>query len=277
MTSAITREDNGTIKLTITIPWETVKKTREDLMQSVQKSANVPGFRKGKAPKKIVEEQVNEAALREDVLKKLLPNYYVKAVEEHSLRPIMNPKIHVGEVEDNKDWSFTALTAEMPEVKLNDYKKKIGNITAKSKIVIPGKEDEKKEPNFDEIIRALLDAAEVKIPQIIIEQEADRLLAQMLDEVKKLGLTLDQYMQSTGRTPETFREEYLKKAEQDIKLEFALQKVAENEKITVEPKEIEEAVKAAKTPEERENLMRNSYLLANVLRQQKTLDFLKNL
>ena len=277
MTSALTREDNGTLKLTITIPWEDVKKTRELVLEGTAKDAKVAGFRKGKAPKKLIEENVNEEALREDTLRKLLPTYYVKAVEEHKIRPIMNPKIHVGKVDEGKDWEFTALTCEMPKVTLKDYKKKVQDVTAKSKIVIPGKEEEKKEPSLDQIIIALLSATEVKIPQILIDQEADRLLAQTLDEVKRLGLTLDQYMQSTGRTPETFREEYTRKAEQDLKVEFALQQVAADAKITVEQKEIEEAVKAAKTPEERENLMKNSYMLANVLRQQKTLDFLKNL
>lgn len=285
MTAAIVREDNGTIKLTVTIPWKEVEKTREEVLAGAQKSATVAGFRKGKAPKKLVEENVNETAVREDILKKLLPNYYVKAVEEHKLRPIMNPKIHVDTIEDKKDWQFTALTCELPEVTLGDYKKKVKDITAKSKIVIPGKENDpstssgqgKNEPNFDQIIQALLSEAKVTIPGILVEQEADRLLAQTLDEVKRLGLTLDQYMKSTGRTPETFREEYMKKAEQDITLEFVLQKVATDEKITVENKEIEEAIQAAKDPQERANLQQNSYLLANILRQQKTLDFLKNL
>jgi FKBP-type peptidyl-prolyl cis-trans isomerase (trigger factor) len=277
MTSAIVREDNGTIKLTVTIPWKEIEKTRGEVLASAQKSATVAGFRKGKAPKKLVEKNVNETAVREDILKKLLPNYYVQAVEEHKLRPIMNPKIHVDSVDDKKDWQFTALTCELPEVSLGEYKKKIKDVTAKAKIVIPGKENEKNEPNFDQIIAALLSEAKVKIPSILIEQEADRLLAQTLDEVKRLGLTLDQYMQSTGRTPDTFREEYMKKAEQDITLEFVLQKIAADEKITVENKEIEEAIQAAKNPAERANLQQNSYLLANILRQQKTLDFLKNL
>ena len=56
-----------------------------------------------------------------------------------------------------------------------------------------------------------------------------------------------------------------------------LKKIAEEEKITVEEKEIQEATLAAKTDDERKNLESNRYLLASVLRQQKTLDFLKNL
>jgi trigger factor len=145
MTSALVKEDNGTIQLTVSIPWEEVKKTREEILANTQKSANVAGFRKGKAPKKLVEEKVDEAAVREDILKKLLPTYYIKSVEEHKLRPIMNPKVHVDTIEDDKDWQFTALTCEMPDVTLGNYKKKIKDVTAKSKIVIPGKENTKEE------------------------------------------------------------------------------------------------------------------------------------
>ena len=102
-------------------------------------------------------------------------------------------------------------------------------------------------------------------------------MSQTLEDVKKLGLTLDQYLSSTGKNPQILREEYRKKAENDIKLEFTLLKIAEEEKIVVEEKEIEEAIKASKSDDERKNLEANRYLLASILRQQKTLDFLKNL
>ncbi|MBI3069684.1 MAG: hypothetical protein HYY87_00060 [Candidatus Levybacteria bacterium] len=89
--------------------------------------------------------------------------------------------------------------------------------------------------------------------------------------------TLEQYLASTNRTAATLRAEYEKKAENDIKLEFALQKIAEVEKVTVEEKEIEEAIQKVKTEEEKKHLSANRYLLASILRQQKTLDFLKSL
>lgn len=275
MTSALLREPNGTIKLSVTIPLETVKKSIDKAKEDVVKTSSMPGFRKGKAPKKLIEENINEQALREEVLKNLLPNAYIQAVTEHNLKPIMNPKIQVGELSEGKDWTFEAYTVEMPEIKLNDYKKKIQDVTAKNKIVIPGQE--KKEADFNEIVKALLNSVEVTIPPLLVEQEADRLLAQTLDEIKRLGLTLDQYLSSTGRTPEQFRDEYKTKAEGDIKLEFVLQKVAEAEKISVDPKEVDEAILKAKDPKEQEHMKQNSYLLANILRQQKTLDFLKNL
>jgi len=126
-------------------------------------------------------------------------------------------------------------------------------------------------------VKALLDNVTAEIPGILVDNETDRLLSQTLEDVKKLGLTLDQYLSSTGKNPEILRTEYKKKAENDIKLEFALAKIAEVEKVVVEEKEITEAILAAKSDDERKNLEANKYLLASILRQQKTLDFLKNL
>lgn len=272
------KESNGTIRLTITIPNSDVKKTWEEALQDVANNAEIPGFRKGKAPRNLVEEKIDKEKIREEVLKKLIPKFYIDAVSQHKITPIINPKIHVEKLEDltsGKDWQFTALTCEAPVVDLNNYKNNIKNITAKSKIIVPGKE--KTEVKFDDIVKALLDSITAEIPGILVDNETDRLLSQTLEDVKKLGLTLDQYLSSTGKNPQALRDEYRKKAENDIKLEFALLKIAEDEKIAVEEKEIAEAIQASKTEEERKNLESNRYLLASILRQQKTLDFLKNL
>ncbi len=275
MISALTKQDNGTLQLTITIPASEVAKTREKIVEQMAQAANIPGFRKGKAPKKLVEDKLDNEKIKEEVLKNLLPTYYVKAVEEQKIKPIMNPKIHIQTLEEGKDWQFNTLTCETPDIDLGAYKENIQKITAKAKIIIPGKEEQK--PNFDDIVKALLDSVQVTIPQILLDTEVDRLLAHTIDDIKKLGLSLDQYLSSTGRSAESLQEEYRKKAETDIKLEFSLVKIAETEKIVVEPKEVEEAVQAAKNPQEKANLEKNRYMLAQILRQQKTLDFLRNL
>lgn len=275
MKSKLEKLENQTIKLSITIPFDEVKKTKEEVILEAVKNAELPGFRKGKAPRKLIEEKLDQAKIKEEVLKKLLPKTYLEAVKEHNLHPIINPKVHIEKLEDDKDWQFHALTCEEPKVTLGDYKENIKKITAKTKIIVPGKEPE--QPKLEEIMQALLASVKAEIPGILIEQEVEKLLSQTLDEIKKLGLTLDQYLQSTGKTPQSLKEEYTKKAESDIKLEFVLQKVAEEEKITVDQKEIDEAILKAQNETERKNLEANRYLLAAILRQQKTLDFLKNL
>lgn len=273
--TAIKRDEDGTISLTITLPQDEIKKLWEEEVVLAVKHAKLPGFREGTAPRSLVEEKLDREKTKEEVLKKLLPKAYLAAIEEHKLRPIINPKIHIEKLEEGKDWQFIAITCEIPEIKLNNYKEEVKKITAKSKIAVPGKEQQ--EPKFDEIMDAVIKSATVKVPKVLAEGEIERLLSQLLAEVKKLGLTLDQYLASTNKTVEQLREEYQKKAEMDIKLEFVLQKIAEEEKIVVDPKEIEEALAKAKDETERKQLQANMYLLANILKQQKTLDFLKNL
>ena len=272
------KEPNGTIRLTITIPNSDVKKTWEEAMGGVVKNAEVQGFRKGKAPRNLVEGKVDKEKIREEVLKHLLPIAYTDAIKTHGIKPIINPKIHVEKLEDpqtGKDWQFTALTCEAPVIKLGKYKDNIAKITAAAKIIIPHKEPVP--AKFEDIVKALLESITTEIPAILTDNETDRLLSQTLDDVKKLGLTLDQYLASTGKKPEDLRAEYRAKAQNDIKLEFALLKIADEEKITVEEQEIGEAILAAKTEDEKKNLEANRYLLSSILRQQKTLDFLKNL
>lgn len=275
MDSTITQEDDGTIILDISIPQTLIKKTTIEIVDQTVRSANVPGFRKGKAPKKIVSERIDKEKIKEEVLKKLLPQSYADAVKKHDIKPIINPRIHVESLEEGKDWKFTAKTCETPTADLNGYKDNIQKITAKSKIVIPGKEQQP--VNLDEVIAELLRSTKIAVPQIVTEQEVERLLAQTLDEIKRLGLTLDQYLSSTHKTIEGMQAEFAQKAESDIKLEFILQKIAEEEKITVDEKEITDTIANAKDETERKNLEGNRYLLASIIRQQKTLDFLKNL
>lgn len=282
MISAVTKEKDGTIRLTITIPSDEVVKTKNEVVSEMIQNATLPGFRKGNAPKKLAEEKLDKQSIQEEVLKKLLPKFYVDAVSENKLKPIINPKIHVEKIEEGKDWQFEALVCEAPNITLGKYKENIKKITAaatfdvaKSKIIVPGKEHEK--PKSEEIIKALLDSVNCQIPKILIDQEVDRLLSQLLDEVKKLGLNLDQYLSSTGKTPESVRKEYEQKAENDIKFEFSLQQIADKENITVDQKEVDEAIRKAKDENERKNLEANRYLLTSILRQQKTLDFLRNL
>lgn len=275
MAAVLARHEDGTLQLTVPILWTDVERERAKITNQAVDSAELPGFRKGKAPKEAVEKSLDQSKMRDEILRELLPKAYIAAIQEHKLQPIMNPKVQIQKIEDGKDWEFMAQTVEMPEITLGAYKNEVQKITAKSKIAIPGKE--KVEPNFDLVMGAVMENVKLIVPGLLIEQEVDRLLSNTLDEIKRLGLSLDQYLASTNRTAEALREDYKKKAEHDIKVEFVLQKIAEEEKISVEDTEIEEALQKAKDDSERKHLESNKYLLANIIRQQKTLDFLRQL
>ena len=266
---------DGTIEFRLTIPWDKAKLTWDLVVEEMAKNANLPGFRKGKAPKKLVEGNLDKAKVRDEVVRHLLPAVYAQAVRDNNVKPIIDPRIHVDEaLEEGKDWEFHAITCEAPVVDLGKYKDEVKKITAKSKIVVPGREQET--PKFDEIVKSLLDTVKVTVPQVLVEREVDRLLTQTLEEIKKLGMNLDQYLASTKKTAEDLRAESAIKANTDLKLEFILQKIAETEKITADEADIEKTIENA-NPQEKESLRANKYLLASIIRQQKTLDFLKGL
>ena len=127
--AAIEKQQDGTIKLTITLPFATVYKVRDGIIVENTKQVTLPGFRKGKAPDKLAEQQLNPERIRENVLKQLLPQAYSEVIQENNLRPIMNPKIQVEKINEGEDWIFSALTCEMPAIDPGDYKKVVDLIS----------------------------------------------------------------------------------------------------------------------------------------------------
>ena len=83
---------------------------------------NVPGFRKGKAPRKMIENMFGKGVFFEDALEEMFPAAYMKAVEENDLKPVSRPELDVQVMEAGKDLEFSAEVFVMPEVKLGDYK-----------------------------------------------------------------------------------------------------------------------------------------------------------
>lgn len=280
MTNAIHKTDDGTIELTITIPWADIQKTYEVVVTETASHTEIPGFRKGKAPKEMVEENVDKTKVYEETIKRLVPKAYTDAVNEQKISPIMMPQIELKEAQEGKDWVVLAKTCERPSVTLQDYKKAIAVLKATKtpKIIVPGKEpaasEKLKGPTVDEVLEALLGAVEAKLPEILLEHEVTHQLSQLVDQTKKLGLTVEQYLSSTGKTADSVRAEYRSQAMKNLTLEFALEAIAEKEKVMVGEEEIAKLIATAKTGEERKNLESQRYYLTSLLRRQKTVDAL---
>ena len=269
----LVRHPDGTIELNVTVGPEVIKKERARIEEFFIKNLTVSGFRKGMAPKEIARKNLNEEKVREELLRKVVTDEYKKAIEKHKIQPVITPQIHIEAFEDEQELKFTAEVAEEPKVELGDYKKAIEGITSKSKIVVEkGKEPQK--PSIDDIITAGITKAKISIPNVIIEREVNRLLSQMIDEIKMLGMTLESYLESKKITVEDLRAEYKVRAQRDIMLEFFLRKVADEEKITVTAEDITAAIAKIEDKNQQEEIKKNPYLVASIIRQQKTIDFL---
>jgi trigger factor len=275
--STLSWQDKATFTLKITIPAARIKKVRQQAIKELAKAASVPGFRKGKAPAELIEKKINEEQLFQKILEKILPEAYLESIKQHKLTPIIEPKITLEKVKQGEDWVIKAVACQYPQVNLNNYKEAVRKLNAAKKIWTPGKEEkpEEKAKNSEEqlqkIIELLLKKIKVEIPQIMIEKEVEDKLISLVDQLQKTGLTLDQYLVRTGKSLEAIKEEYKKQAEEKWSLEFILTKIADQEKIQVSDNEIK-AVLEKQQPQGTQQI--NPYLLAQLLRRQKTLEYL---
>lgn len=108
--------------LTFTISQEQIKPALDRVFESVKKTLNVPGFRKGHIPRPIFNQRFGEEALYQDALNDLLPAAYEAAVKEAGIEVVAQPTFDVVSMEKGQDWTLTAAVVTKPEVKLGAYK-----------------------------------------------------------------------------------------------------------------------------------------------------------
>jgi FKBP-type peptidyl-prolyl cis-trans isomerase (trigger factor) len=283
MISALNRLEDGTLELTITIPWKMVTEAYQESLKNLAEKATIKGFRKGKAPLKIVEEKLGKQEIYEEVLKDILPKVYLEAIKEHDLRPVVNPKITVISLEDKKDWQVKATTCELPKIELGDYKEAVKKTLSSEKIWVPGKDKEpaKEDENqrLEKIFQTLLENIKIKLPAILLEEEVNRMLSRLIDQTARLGLTVEQYLSSAGKTTETIKKEYQGQAEQTLKLELILSEIANQEKVEVKEEEINKMIEAIPDQELKksfDNQEQRAYV-KQLLRKRQVIDNLSKL
>ena len=109
-------------KLTIEVSAEDLDKAMQNAYQKAKGKIAIPGFRKGKAPRKMIEQMYGKGIFLEDAANALIPEHYSKALEECDLEIVSQPEIDVVQAEPGKAFIFTAEVAVKPEVTLGDYK-----------------------------------------------------------------------------------------------------------------------------------------------------------
>ncbi len=115
--------EKNMIKLTIEVEASELDKAIEKAYQKQKSQINIPGFRKGKAPRKMIEQMYGVGVFYEDAANALIPENYQKALDEYEGTEIVSaPSINVVQIEAGKPFIFTAEVAIKPEVTLGQYK-----------------------------------------------------------------------------------------------------------------------------------------------------------
>lgn len=122
MSLQVEKLENNMAKLTIEVSAEELEKAIEGAYQKNKNKISIPGFRKGKAPRKMIEQMYGKGVFYEDAANDLMPDAYEKALDECTEDIVSSPKIDVVQLEAGKPFIFTAEVALKPEVTLGKYK-----------------------------------------------------------------------------------------------------------------------------------------------------------
>ena len=329
MSLQVEKLEGNMAKLTIEASAEEFEQAIEKAYQKEKSKISVPGFRKGKVPRQMIEKMYGKEVFYEGAANNLIPSAYAKAVDECEEEIVSQPVIDVVQAEAGRPFIFTAEVALKPEVKLGTYKgikvekadltvtdeevdAKINEeresnartITVEDRAVkdgdmtvidfegfvdgvafeggkgenyplelgsgsfIPGFEDQvaghKAEEEFDtlaeykedvkkqlvekkeidaknekedKVIDAIIEGAEMVIPEAMIQTQQRQMADDFAQRLQMQGLSIDQYFQFTGLTREKFLEQMKPQAEKRIKTRLVLEAVAEAEKIDVTEEE----------------------------------------
>lgn len=122
MKATVEKLENSFAHLSIEVGESRFRGFLDESYSKFSRQVRVPGFRKGKVPKQILEMRIGKETLIEDALKNLIPEVYVEAVEATGIDPLDEPDLKITEAEEGKPIKLTAKVLVRPEIKLPDYR-----------------------------------------------------------------------------------------------------------------------------------------------------------
>ena len=149
--------ENQQVTLTIEVEAAEINKAVEQACKRLANRVSIPGFRKGKAPRMIVERHVGKDAVLQEAFDIVAPKALSKAFDEQKIDPVTRPSVDIETLEEGKDLVFKATVTPRPEVKLGDYK---GLNVPKNEVSITDENVEKQLKTFQDRQGKLVDAPE---------------------------------------------------------------------------------------------------------------------
>lgn len=122
MSVKVEHVDNNMAKMTIEVPAARLDEAIEKAYQKQKNTLSLPGFRKGKVPKNMIEKMFGVSIFYEDAANILMQEEYPNAMKESGLDIVSQPTVDIEQIEKGKPFIFTAVVATKPEVKLGEYK-----------------------------------------------------------------------------------------------------------------------------------------------------------
>lgn len=120
MEARLEKIENSEACIQIEVDAEKMEEGLQYAYRKIVKKVNIPGFRRGKAPRPLLESYYGKEILYQDALEYVVPSAYEKALEDLNIEPIADPDFEIGEIEEGKPFTFKAIVPVKPEVKLGN-------------------------------------------------------------------------------------------------------------------------------------------------------------
>ncbi|MGD9129714.1 MAG: trigger factor [Candidatus Woesebacteria bacterium] len=291
--------------ITLTIPAKKASEEYHRVLKRLSKNVKTAGFRKGRVPKKIAEEIIGQSKLINKTLQSLLPDLYTNAIKKDKKKPLSQPKFRPIQIKIGEDWKIEAHFAEAPEIDLKNFKKIIK--TAKKQAEKHIKEAEaqikkqskkankktdskaqfktaqkltdtqKKDSILQFIFKELITEIKPSIPQLLVEEETQRELEKLVNNLSRMKLRLEDYLKSQKLSFEQLSQQLTASSLGKLQLDFILNKITLEEKISATKEDIKKYLEKIQDKILREKMKKNaSYqsYLKYIVKRQKTMDHL---
>ena len=118
MQTTVEETDKHVVRLSVQVEPDEVARDLDRTYRKLAGQAKVPGFRKGKVPKQVIDARIGREHVLHEFVRDAVPAYYYRAVRDNDLAPIADPEIDVDEVQDGKPFTFTATVEVRPRLQL---------------------------------------------------------------------------------------------------------------------------------------------------------------
>ncbi len=281
-TQSFKKNKDGSFTISVVITQTQLEKQQEKTLKSLASTLEVEGFRKGQVPLDIAKTKIDPSQLINESIQEILNGLYSDLIKEHSLNPILPPRVKVLPPKDknDKDFAVELSSCEKPVLTLKDYQSDIKAINAKGSIWTPDKKGEsqteedknlKRDQQIQKTLDTLLKLSDLTLSGFLVEEETNRKLSQLIDQAQQAGMKLEDYFKAKQTSLEEFKKNFKKQLKNEWTVNLILEKVADDLKITITPEDVEKNIpeNAKKTADRR--------LLAQILRQRQAIEALQKL
>lgn len=254
-------DQSFTLSFNVTV--DEIKKEYDHTLSHVATDFETKGFRKGKAPLNVVKNSIAPNKMLDEVVNHILSEIYDEIVKENKLKPATQPSIVIKNppFSLDKDWQIEITGAQIPEITV-DPKAYIEIKKSNSDTTLD------KEKKTDAAIKIILQNSKTQIAKIILNNEVERKLTNLVDQIQKTGLTVDKYLHNRNQSLEQLRHELEHQATDEWTLNLAISQISSEQKLYPTEAEVKEII--SKNPQ----LSQNPSLVVYLLTQQKVINYL---